>query len=283
MCTLRGRFPAGISCSSVRQLCPQGRDEASLLARGDRVIATVRREGSLELAHPNLRILTMDLTDAASIRAATDAAFAAGRVDVITGNAGYGLFGAAEELSDAAIARQVATNLTGAIDLVRAAIPHLRAQGGGRFLQVSSEGGQVAYPGFGLYHATKWGIEGFIEAVSQEVAGFGIAMTIVEPGPTPTGFAASVDMAVASPVYEATAVGDIRRALLNTVAGGTGESFAKLADVGRSVDAMIAVAEREQMPRRLALGSTAFANIGRALNGRLSELEAQEDVTLSAD
>lgn len=254
-----------------------------LLARGDKVIATVRREGSLELAHPNLRILTMDLTDAPSIRAATDAAFAPGRVNVIVGNAGYGLFGAAEELSDAAIARQVATNLTGAIDLVRAAIPHLRAQGGGRFLQVSSEGGQVAYPGFGLYHVTKWGIEGFIEAVSQEVAGFGIEMMIVEPGPTPTDFAASIDMAAANPVYEATAVGDIRRGLLDIAAGGVGESFAKLADVGRSVDAMIAIAGREQMPRRLALGSTAYGNIERALNGRLSELKVLREVTLSAD
>lgn len=254
-----------------------------LLARGDHVIATVRREGSLDLGHPNLNILKMDLTDAGSIRAAVNEAFAAQRIDVVVGNAGYGLFGAAEELADAAIARQIATNLVGAIDLVRATIPHFRAQGGGRFLQVSSEGGQVAYPGFSLYHATKWGIEGFIEAVSQELAGFGVEMMIVEPGPTPTDFAASVDFAAASPVYDGTTVDEVRRILSGIAGGGAGESFAKLADVGRSVDAMIAVADQAEMPRRLALGSTAFGNIHKALTARVAELEAQRDMTLSAD
>lgn len=254
-----------------------------LLARGDRVIATVRREGSLDILHPNLRILTMDLTDTQSIRDAVTRAFATGRVDVIFANAGYGLFGAAEELSDNAIARQITTNLTGAIDLVRFALPYLRAQGGGRFLQVSSEGGQVAYPGFSLYHATKWGIEGFIEAVSQEVASFGIEMAIIEPGPTPTDFAASVELAVPMSDYNTTAVGTVRRALSGAQKGNGSETFARLADVGRSVDAMIAAADHTKMPRRLALGSTAYANIGRELNRRLADLEAQRDVTLSAD
>jgi len=254
-----------------------------LLSRGDRVIATVRREGSLDLVHTNLKILIMDMTDAASIRAATDKAFTSGRVDIVVGNAGYGLFGAAEELDEAAITRQIATNLTGAIDLVRAALPHFRAQGGGRFLQVSSEGGQVAYPGFSIYHATKWGIEGFIEAVSQEVAGFGIEMAIIEPGPTPTDFVGSADMAVPQDAYEATMVGDIRRTLAEISAGGSGEGLGKLADVGRSVDAMIALGDQATMPRRLALGSAAFGHIHNALTTRLDELVAQKDVTLAAD
>jgi len=254
-----------------------------LLDRGDSVIATVRREGSLDLDHPNLTVLTMDMTDTGSMRTVIDAAFAKGSVDIIVGNAGYGLFGAAEELDDAAVARQIATNLTGAIELVRIAVPHLRAQGGGRFLQVSSEGGQVAYPGFSVYHATKWGIEGFIESVSQEVAAFGIEMSIIEPGPTPTDFAASADLAKALDVYETTLVGNIRRTLVEIAAGGSGEGFAKLANVGRSVDAMIALGDRPQMPRRLALGSAAFGNIQTALTARLSELEAQRDITFAAD
>ncbi|GGB00051.1 SDR family oxidoreductase [Allosediminivita pacifica] len=254
-----------------------------LLARGDKVFATVRREGSLTLEHPNLRVLHMDLTDPASIRGSIDAAFREGRIDVIIANAGYGLFGAAEELSDAAISRQIATNLTGAIDLVRAALPHLRGQQGGRFLQVSSEGGQLAYPGFSLYHATKWGIEGFIEAVAQEVAGFGIEMTLIEPGPTATEFATSVDMAQTIPAYEESNVGAVRRDLRAIAEGGTGDSFAGLADAGRSVDAMIALAEQQELPRRLVLGSTAFDNIGATLRARLSELKAQRDVPLAAD
>src|SRR5690606_22661131 len=98
-----------------------------------------------------------DLTDTEALRREVDAAFSAfGRIDTVVSNAGYGLFGAAEELSDAQIERQVATNLTASIQLVRAVLPHLRAQGGGRIMQVSSEGGQVAYPNFSLYHATKW-------------------------------------------------------------------------------------------------------------------------------
>jgi NAD(P)-dependent dehydrogenase (short-subunit alcohol dehydrogenase family) len=84
--------------------------------------------------------------------------------------------------------QQIDTNLVGSIQVIRAALPHLRAQGGGRILQVSSEGGQIAYPGFSLYHATKWGIEGFVEAVSQEAAPFSIEFTIIEPGPTATDF-----------------------------------------------------------------------------------------------
>ena len=88
--------------------------------------------------------------------------------------------------------QQIDTNLVGSIQVIRAALPHLRAQGGGRILQVSSEGGQIAYPGFSLYHATKWGIEGFVEAVSQEVAPFNIEFTIIEPGPTATDFGKSL-------------------------------------------------------------------------------------------
>ncbi len=94
-----------------------------------------------------------------------------------------------------AIEHQIATNLTGAIQLIRAVIPRLRDQGGGRIVQVSSESGQIGYPGFSAYHATKWGIEGFVEAVAQEVAPFGIDFVIVEPGPTRTNFGTGLDRA----------------------------------------------------------------------------------------
>jgi len=107
---------------------------------------------------------------------------------VSSGNAGYGLFGAAEELSDEQVRHIIATNLTGSIQLIRASLPHLRAQGGGRIIQLSTYGGQVAFPGNSMYHATKWGIEGFTEAVAQEVAPFGIGVTIVEPGGARTEF-----------------------------------------------------------------------------------------------
>ncbi len=117
---------------------------------------------------------------------------------------GYGLFGAAEEASDEQIERQIATNLTGSIQFLRAVLPHLREQGGGRIVQVSSEGGQIAYPSFSLYHATKWGIEGFVESVAKEVAPFDIDFIIAEPGPTATHFAEGLDRTPATPIYEDT-------------------------------------------------------------------------------
>jgi NAD(P)-dependent dehydrogenase (short-subunit alcohol dehydrogenase family) len=92
------------------------------------------------------------------------------------------------------VAHIIATNLTGSIQLVRVSLPHLRGQGGGRIIQLSSYGGQVAFAGNSLYHATKWGIEGFCEAVAQEVAGFGIGVTIVEPARMATAMIASVDI-----------------------------------------------------------------------------------------
>jgi NAD(P)-dependent dehydrogenase (short-subunit alcohol dehydrogenase family) len=252
-----------------------------LLERGDCVVACGRRTAPFEAlkktAGERLHIACFDLTDTAALRQEVDDAFAAyGRIDTVVSNAGYGLFGAAEEVTDAQIERQIATNLIASIQLVRAALPHLRAQGGGRLIQVSSEGGQVAYPNFSLYHATKWGIEGFLEAVAQEVAPFGIDIVIAEPGPTATEFARGLDHAPQMDVYDATPAGDVRRAL------SSGE-FKIKGDAERTVDAMIQVADAAQPRRRIALGSTAFENIHRALSARLDDLLAQKSLTFMGD
>ena len=252
-----------------------------LLARGDQVVGTVRRADTLDdlaARHGDrLRVVTLDVTDTAAMVREVERAFSQlGRIDVIVSNAGYGLFGAAEEVTDAQIDRQVATNLIGSIQLIRACLPHLRAQGGGRVVQVSSEGGQIAYPNFSLYHATKWGIEGFVEAVSQEVAPFGIDFLIVEPGPTGTNFGAGLDHAAPMPAYDATPAGVVRRAV-------TDGSFTIKGDAARTVDAMIAATDAERPALRLALGSTAFQSISSALSGRLNAILAQQDVALSAD
>lgn len=252
-----------------------------LLQRGDRVVACGRRAAPFEplqqQAGDRLRVALFDMTDTAAMRRELEAAFAAvGRIDTVVSNAGYGLFGAAEELSDAQIERQISTNLTASIQLVRAALPHLRAQGGGRIVQVSSEGGQVAYPNFSLYHATKWGIEGFLDAVAQEVAPFGIDIIIAEPGPTETGFAQGLDHAAALAAYDATPAGDMRRALANG-------AFEIKGDAERTVEAILQVADAAQPRRRIALGSTAYDNIHRALTARLDDLVAQKALTLTAD
>ena len=262
-------FITGASSGLGRTMAEQ------LLTRGDRVIATVRDASALSDLIANcdttLRVLVLDLMDAAAIRRVVDEAFdVAGRIDVVVSNAGYGAFGAAEELSDDQIDRQIATNLTGSIQLIRACLPHLRAQGGGRVLQLSSTGGQVAYPAFSVYHATKWGIEGFVEAVAQETASFAIDFILAEPGPTATRFSANLDRADAMPEYDATPSGDVRRMFAN------GGSLAMRDDAGVIVGHMIAAADSERPPLRLVLGDVSFQHIERALATRLDAVRAQK-------
>ncbi len=252
-----------------------------LLGRGDRVAATVRRDDALvDLQNEHrdrLTVIRLDLTDLNGIRAAVDKAILVlGRIDVVVSNAAYGLVGAAEELVDAQIDHQIATNLTGSIQLIRAVLPHLRAQGGGRIVQVSSEGGQIAYPSFSLYHATKWGIEGFVESVAQEVASFGIDFIIAEPGPTATSFGAGIVMAPALAAYDGTPAGAVRRAVSE-------RTFEIKGDPERTVDALITAADSMTPPFRLPLGSTAYVDLTRELARRLAEIEGQRDIAYSAD
>lgn len=252
-----------------------------LLARSDRVIATMRRRDALAglaAAHGDrLTVLPLDVTDTAAVRRTMAAAFAAsGRIDVVASNAGYGLFGAGEEVTDDQIDRQIATNLTGAIQVIRAALPYLRAQGGGRIVQISSEGGQIAYPNFSLYHATKWGIEGFVEAVAQEVAPFGINFIIAEMGPTATNFGAGLVRPEPMAVYDGTPAGAVRRAI-------DSGSFAIRGDAARTVAAIIAAADQAKPPFRLPLGSHAYESITKALADRLAGITAQRSIAYSAD
>jgi NAD(P)-dependent dehydrogenase (short-subunit alcohol dehydrogenase family) len=252
-----------------------------LLARGDRVAGTLRKPGVLQQLErqygDRLWLRQMDVTDTLAVRRVVDEAFAAlGKIDVVVSNAGYGLFGAAEEVSDEQIRAQIDTNLIGSIQVIRAAVPHLRKQGGGRILQVSSEGGQIAYPNFSLYHATKWGIEGFVEAVALEVETFNIQLTLIEPGATATDFGKSLVSPPPLEVYENTAVGAMRRA----VKSGAGFTFA---DANKTVDAMIACADHSKAPRRLLLGGGSYDRMHAAFTARIAELEANEAITRSTD
>jgi NAD(P)-dependent dehydrogenase (short-subunit alcohol dehydrogenase family) len=271
----RNWFITGISSGLGYQMAEQ------LLKRGDRIVGTARQLKPLDdlKAHygDQLCLASLDLTDIAAIRRVVNEAFTVmGRIDVIVNNAGYGLFGAAEELSDDQIRHQIDTNLIGSIQVIRAALPHLRTQRGGRILQVSSEGGQIAYPSFSVYHATKWGIEGFVEAVAQEVAPFGITFTIAEPGPTKTNFGRGMISPPPMSVYDNTPVGDIRRAFAGSTFTVKGDPFKTAQEIINSVD-------RVPAPIRLALGSTTYTSIHAALEERLSALNAQKDIAFSAD
>lgn len=251
----------------------------TLLERGDRVVATVRKRDALDTLadshHARLHVVVLDVTDTPAVhRVVADAFRALGRIDVVVSNAGYALSGAAEELSDDQIRDQIHANLIGSIQVIRAVLPHLRAQGGGRVIQVSSVAGQAAFPNFSLYCASKWGIEGFVDAVSREVASFGIEFTIVEPGSAPTRFR---DNHVSPPeldIYADTAVGALRRAIADG-------SFKYQTDPVKAVRAMIDSVEVSPAPARLAMGAGALDAIHAALTERLACLDAHRGVAIA--
>jgi NAD(P)-dependent dehydrogenase (short-subunit alcohol dehydrogenase family) len=274
--TQRTWLITGISSGFGRHMSEQ------LLARGERVAGTVRTLSSVDDLKARygdqLWLARLDVTDTPAIRSVVDAAVAAlGRIDVVVNNAGYGLFGAAEEVTDEQITQQIQTNLIGSIQVARAVLPHLRAQGGGRILQISTVGGQAAFPGASLYHAGKWGIEGFADALQQEVAGFGIGVTIVEPGGARTEFRyGSSQLAPRIAAYDGTPASMARRMLEERKAVPPGDPV-------KMVELMIASVDQQPAPKRLALGSDAYTAMQRALSARLAELEAQKDLAFSTD
>jgi NAD(P)-dependent dehydrogenase (short-subunit alcohol dehydrogenase family) len=253
------------------------------LARGDKVAATIRRPNALDAlkeVYPDaLEVLSLDVVDTNQIRRVFQIAHERlGQIDNVVSNAGYGLFGGAEEVSDDEIDLQLRTNLTGSIQVARAALPFLRAQGRGHLIQISSVGGQVAFPLLSIYHASKWGIEGFYESLHQEVASFGIKVTIVEPGGarTPWG-AGNAHFAEPMNVYENTIVGGFRKMVTASGAANSKGDPVKIAQ------AIINVTDQENPPLRLALGSDAFGAITAALTSRLEALETQKEIALSTD
>ncbi|MCE4299152.1 SDR family oxidoreductase [Xanthomonas hortorum] len=253
----------------------------TLLARGERIAATVRRADALAdlqtLHGEALHVFQLDLRDSAAVREVVAQAFQTlGRIDVLISNAGYGTLGAAEAATDAQVRAVIDTNLIGSITLIQATLPHLRRQGGGHVVQVSSEGGQIAYPGFSLYHASKWGIEGFVEAVAQEVAGFGIHFTLAEPGPARTNFGAALVRTDIPSDYAGTPVDALSRALDDG-------SWVIIGDPERMVAAMIACTEQSPPPFRLVMGGSAYHAIRDALTTRLAALENQRDIAFSTD
>jgi NAD(P)-dependent dehydrogenase (short-subunit alcohol dehydrogenase family) len=274
--TSRTWLITGVSSGFGRELTNQ------ILGRGDTVAGTVRRpEAVADLAsrYPDtFRCERLDVTDTEAIRQVVDRSFEKlGRIDVIVSNAGYGLFGAAEELSDKQIDHIIATNLTGSIQLIRAALPHLRAQHGGRIIQISSYGGQIAFPGNSLYHAAKWGIEGFAESVAQEVAQFGIGITIVEPGGARTEFRyGSAQVATPMPDYDGTPAHAFQR-MLDPASG------LAPGDPARMAAAIIASIDQDPAPMRMILGSQALDTTVKVLQDRVAGFQAQAGLAASTD
>jgi len=268
-------FITGVNSGFGRQLTEQ------LLERGDRVAGTIRKTGSVDDLRQKYGdkfwVANLDVTDLPNVRETVDRAFAElGHIDVVVNNAGYGLFGAAEELTDEQVVAQITTNLIGSIQVVRAALPHLRAQGGGRVIQISTYGGQATNPGASLYHAGKWGIEGFIEGTAKDVAPFGIEMTIVEPGGARTEFRFdSLQLAEPLAAYDGTPAAMVR--------GAKDRSRPPLGDPAKMATRIIESADQHPAPMRLVLGSDAYKFVTAALRERLAQIEPQQATAASTD
>jgi NAD(P)-dependent dehydrogenase (short-subunit alcohol dehydrogenase family) len=179
------------------------------LERGDKVAATARNTDTLsdliDKYGDAVLPLQLDVTDRDQVYAAVKAAHDTfGRLDVVINNAGYGLFGTVEEITEQQLRDQLETNLFGVFHVTQAVLPIMREQGSGHIIQISTIGGVGAFPSLGGYHASKWALEGLSESLAQEVAGFGIKVTLVEPGGFDTDWgSASATVADAQPQYAA--------------------------------------------------------------------------------
>ena len=252
-----------------------------VLKAGGRVVATARRPeqiADLEQKYPERALaLPLDVTREDSVESAVAAAIARfGRIDVLVNNAGYGVAGAIEEVSEAEFMPMFETNVFGLIRVTRAVLPQLRRQRSGHILNISSIGGVAASPGWGYYQGTKFAVEGLSEALAAELAPLGIRVSIIEPGPFRTNFLGSgVMAAIQIADYDKTA-GNARRYYVE-------QNGKQAGDPVRAAQAMIAVVESSEPPLRLLLGKSAMKRLREKLTAWERELDAWESTTVGAD
>ena len=247
------------------------------LQRGDRVAATARAtatlDGLVQQYGESVLALQLDVTDRTGVFdavARTTQAF--GRLDVVVNNAGYGLFGMTEEITEQQLRDQMETNFFGAYWVTQAALPVLREQGSGHVVQVSSVGGVVAFPSLGGYHASKWALEGFSEALAQEVAGFGIAVTVVEPG----GYATDWGGASAAHSDPIAVYDGVRKALGEQMSG------MEIGDPAAVGGALLQVVDAEQPPLRIIFGGSPLPLVQHVYGERLKTWEDWAAVSQAA-
>jgi NAD(P)-dependent dehydrogenase (short-subunit alcohol dehydrogenase family) len=248
-----------------------GRELAlAALQRGDRVAAVSRSGGApdelLQEYGPQVLVLETDVRDAAAVQRAVDQTVATyGRIDVVANNAGYGLFGAVEEVSDEQARAIFDTNVFGVLNVLRATLPVLRRQGSGHVLQGSSVYGQSAHPGVGLLSATKHAVEGLSDALAAELAPLGIAVTLVEPGFTATAFLSNLAVAAPLSAYDGTV-----RAAQQAIADAPASAFSAPADIAAL---MLGLVGSRVPPLRFAVGVGTAETIGKALAERVGQLD----------
>lgn len=208
------------------------------LERGDHVVATARNVNTLaplvERYRERVAALALDVTDRAAVfKTVAQAKERFGRIDIAVNNAGFGVFGAIEEVSEAEARDQIETNLFGALWVTQAVLPIMRAQASGHILQVSSIGGVNAFPTVGLYHASKWALEGFSTSLAAEVAPFGIRVTLIEPAGYATDWSGpSAKRATPLPIYDGAreALAAMRTRYVRGDPQATGSAILKIVD-----------------------------------------------------
>jgi len=257
-----------------------GREWAeAALDRGDRVTATARDVSSLEdlATRYGDRVLTLalDVTDRPAVLSALAQAYERfGRLDVVVNNAGYGQFGMIEEVGEQEARAQFETNVFGALWVTQGALPYLRDSGGGNIIQVSSIGGVSAFPNIGIYNGSKWALEGISQALAQEVALFGIKVTLVEPGAYSTDWGgSSAKHATPSPAYEK---------VREIAAEGRRKRVAKPGVPAATRSAILKIVDAENPPLRIFFGDGPLAIATKDYESRLATWQEWQAVSVAA-
>jgi NADP-dependent 3-hydroxy acid dehydrogenase YdfG len=262
-------FITGASTGLGRSLAEE------VIAAGGKVVATARnidKVMDLEKKYPKqAHAARLDVVDGESIKSALQSGLKAfGRIDVVVNNAGYGSLGSIEDASEELVRKQYETNVFGLLRVTQAVLPTLRAQGSGYILNIGSTVGRLAFPGIGIYSSTKFAVEGLSEALTQEVAPFGIKVIVVEPGAFLTEFSNNIDKAELSETYMPVYLG-LKQLMENSVFG----------DPYKAARAMIHAVESGADLKKLALGVDAFEMITTKLHADLESYKHMEEITTS--
>jgi NAD(P)-dependent dehydrogenase (short-subunit alcohol dehydrogenase family) len=252
------------------------------LALGDTVIGTVRTsdaKAAFEAIAPGRAVaMILDVTDEAAVHAAISAAEArTGGIDILVNNAGYGLVGCVEEASMAEIRAQFEVNVFGAIAVIQAILPFMRARRAGRILNITSVSGLVGWPSLGIYSGSKFALEGICETLAQEVAPLGIKVTMIEPGGFRTQFSKGSRVRTARTIddYDAT-VGQSRRILADHAGHEKG-------DPAKAAQAILRIAAESAPPLRLLLGADALGHVDLKFAVQKPEIDAWRGLSQSTD
>ncbi|WP_165186383.1 oxidoreductase [Caulobacter soli] len=255
-----------------------GREIAlAALARDDTVFGTVRKAADAD-AFELLggQALVLDVTDEAAVKAGVaQAEAAAGAIDVLVNNAGYGLVGAVEEASLDEVRVQFETNVIGPLALLKAVLPAMRARRAGRIINVTSVSGLAVWAGTGVYCASKWALEGLTQTLAAEVAELGIKVTNVAPGGLRTSFSTGSKAIVATKIADYDGLARDAERIMADHAG------SEPGDPVKAAQAILQIADEEAPPLHLLLGEDALKYIGYAAAGLQADIDAWKDLTLS--